>query len=236
MTVVVVVPFATDDPDRLAAWEYLEGRYHSEHPEWRIVTGTCDGPWSKARAVDDAIGQTDADLLIITDADVWCEQTAEFVAKIEAEVWEFASPHRRIVRLNQASTERVYREGFPENMPNPRELTERVYDGMLGGGIVILPRALYEQCPLDPRFEGWGGEDESWGRALMTLTKKRAQGRNVLWHLYHQPQERVNRKIGNPANDQLKERYRLAAGDPARTLALIEEGRCHLPASSSAPP
>lgn len=237
MKTALVVPLATEDPDRLAAWEYLEGRYHREHPDWLVMIGECPpGAWCKAEAVAEAIRHSRADLLIVADADVWCEQTAEFVQKVEAGVWEWASPHRRIVRLNQASTERVYREGFPENMPNPRELTERVYDGMIGGGIVIIPRHLYEQCPLDPRFEGWGGEDESWGRALMTLTKKRAQGRNVLFHLFHRPQTRLNRRVGSPANDALKERYRLAAGDPEATLALIAEGRRHTPAVESVVP
>lgn len=223
MTVALVVPFASTDPHRLRAWAWVRARYRSEQPDWQIVTGACEGAWSKARAVGDALTRTNANTLIICDADVWVNETADYVSRVESGELEWAAPHGRIIRLNQEATERVYRDGLPETMPNRRELTEQVYDGVVGGGIVIVPRDLYMRVPLDPRFVGWGGEDESWGRALLTMTKRRVRGRHPLWHLWHAPAERLNRKIGSTENAALAERYRKAAGDQEATEQILQE-------------
>ncbi len=234
MTVALVVPFASTDPHRLRAWDWIRDRYQRTQPDWEIVTGTTGLPWSKARAVADALTRTDADLLVIADSDCWVHETADFVTRVESGELEWAAPHHKIVRLNQEATGRVYRDGLPEQMPHRRELTERVYDGVVGGGIVIVPRDLYTRVPLDPRFVGWGGEDESWGRALLTMTSRRVRGRHPLWHCWHPTAERLNRKIGSTENAALTERYRVAAGDREATGQILEEARCHFRISSSA--
>lgn len=239
MTVALLVPLATTCPHRQRAWAWLEARYRERQPDWEIVTGTTDGAWSKGAAVADALGRTSAELLIVADADVWCDQLPDFVAAVAAGTHDWATPHRRIVRLNEQATDLlVAGELALDSIPHRRMLDQAEYDGYLGGGIVVVPRPLYEQCPLDPRFEGWGGEDESWGRALATLTgsrRRRLHGDHVLWHLWHPPQERENRRMGNAANRALMERYRQAAGEVDATLALIEEGRCRSTTSSSVP-
>lgn len=234
MNTAVVVPFTTDCPHRLRAWTWVQARYRATVSDWQIVTGTHRGPWNKALAVADALDKTDADLLIVADADVWCEELPEFVARVANGSLEWASPHRRIVRLTQDATERVFADGPPDTMPTREMLTERVYDGMIGGGIVILPRTLYERVPLDPRFVGWGGEDESWGRALLTMTQRRTQGKWLLWHFWHPPAQRLTRRVGSEENDALRERYQQAAGHPEMTEAILEEARaCHSQTSSS---
>lgn len=239
MNTAVIVPLSELlDDDRQRAWRWVETRYRTSQPEWEIVTGTCTGPWIKANAVADAITKTSADLLIVADSDVWCVQLPEFVARVADGTLEWATPHSRVFRLNRLGADHLLDGTLDLGSHPPKRWLTQSHQAMLGGGLVVVPRALYERCPLDPRFVGWGGEDESFGRALCTFTSRRSarlHGANVLWHLHHAPQQRLNRKVGNEANAALGERYRLAAGDVAATAALIEEGRCHSRLSSPAP-
>lgn len=228
----VVVPFASEDPQRIAAWKWVRNRYETDYPEWEIVTGTCETPFCKALAVQDALSNTDADLLVVADSDVWCADLA-LVAKVADGTYDWALPHRQIYRLNRIASQLVYDGAdIHETASRPHMLAERWYDGMVGGGIIILPRDLYERVPLDPLFQGWGGEDESWGRALKTLAPRPSHGSARLWHLFHEPQPRMNRRMGNVENRKRTERYIAAEGNPTAMKSLVGEARCLLTSSS----
>lgn len=236
MTVAVIVPLSTAlDEHRERAWQWIRSRYQEEHPDWEIAAGYCTGPWIKARAVDDALRRTDADVLVVADADCWIDSLADPVAQVAGGRLECVFPHGRVIRLNEHATTQVYTDGLPDTWPPRSDLEQADYDGKVGGGIVILTRDLYERAPLDPRFIGWGREDEAWGRALLTTTRQRAHGDLPLWHLWHPPQQRRNRMQGSEANEQLWFRYRDAAGDNDAMSLLIEEVRCHSRTFSPAP-
>src|SRR5690606_21183591 len=99
-------------------------------------------------AVADALARATGDILVITDADVWCdpravEQAIRAVSRpVNPSPW--AMPHERVIRLTQTATERVLAgEGWP---PTPGEIliltdrlagtfAERPYIGVLGGGM-----------------------------------------------------------------------------------------------------
>lgn len=232
MTIAVIVPLSTElDAHRARAWQWIRCRYESEHPDWEIVPGYCDGAWCKAEAVADALTRTDADVFCIADADCWVDLPDACLVGGQLDV---LFPHWQVIRLNEQATARVYSAGLPD-APSPSDLTQAAYVGKVGGGVVVVTRDLYERAPFDPRFLGWGREDEAFGRALLTLKRSHRHGDATLYHLFHEPQERQNRTQGSDANEQLWHRYRSAAGDVEAMRALIEEGRCCLRPSSPAP-
>ncbi len=223
----MIVPFAGTCEHRRRAWDWIRARYAHHHPTWSIIIGTAaSSQWSKAEAVGDALRRSTADILVIADADVWVDALEIFATDVEDGLHDWACPHRRIFRFNEQGTKLVLADINPVDVALARgHLDQSPYSRMLGGGVVILPRESYERCPLDPRFTGWGGEDQSWGYALSTVAGKRKQGEQLLWHLWHPPQERLNRKIGSMASERLRTRYQAAAGNVEATTALIEEGR-----------
>lgn len=105
--------------------------------------------------------------------------------------------------------------------------------------MTVLPRALYERVPLDPRFAGWGQEDGSWADALTALAGPPWRGDHPkqplhpMWHLWHPPQERTfpagrsaSRAIGSAEGLALRQRYRAAArAGPGAMAALLAEAR-----------
>lgn len=217
MTVAVLIPFSSSEPWRARARDHVVGRYQAGGYE--VVEGACHGPWRKAAAVDQAARRTTADILVVADADCVCP-IGDAVSRVrDGAPW--AIPHDLVHRLDQPATEQLYTTGDA----GPGR-AQRPYRGFEGGGIVALRRAVWEQVPMDPRFEGWGGEDSSWAVALNTLVGPPWRGVEDLLHLWHPPAPRVLRRWGTPDNRALEIRYRMAARAGRRAMAdLVAEAR-----------
>lgn len=222
LTVSVLVPWRPDGADRDRAWSYVQCWWAEQHPDWQVVTGACpDGPWRKATAVADALARADGDLLVVADADVICAGIGEAAAQVQAGAG-WAIPHRKVHRLTATATEAVYTGAQPADVLGG--LARKPYLGVEGGGLVMLPRTAYMEAPLDPRFETWGQDDESWAVALRSLVGPPWRGTADLWHLWHEPAERLNRHVGNKDGWALHIRYQLAAKEgPAAVRQLLNE-------------
>lgn len=217
MSISVVVPLAGDCPHRARAWQWVRTQYQG----LEVCEGYGDPDrWCKAQAVADGLSRATGDLLVIADADVWSEHLQTAIDAVESGQVQWASPHRHVRRLTEQGTEQFI------NGERETAKTEEQHHAVLGGGMVVLSRETYERCPLDARFVGWGSEDQSFGYALRTLYGKPLINNQPLWHLWHPPQQRMTRKVGNAANDELRGRYTGAKMQPRRMRELIEEGRC----------
>lgn len=223
--VSVLVPWRPDGGHRDAAWQHLRARWEREHPGWQIVEGRApDGPWCKAAAVADALDRSAGQVLVIADADVWTSGVQAAVDAVEAGA-PFAIPHWHVHRLTQTATATVLAGHPVEGAIGTsawRRLERQPYPGYVGGGITVLSRGLYDQVPLDPRFTGWGQEDECWAKALTVITGPPWRGQADLWHLWHPPQPRHSARWGSPESRQLARRYRTAR-TPETMRALLAE-------------
>ena len=202
--------------------------YAHVHEEWPQIVGTCpDGPWIKAAAVADALTMSDAEVIIIVDADVLIDpdHLRRAVGEVAgaAESFKWAVPHRVVRRLAAEATARVQAGSWPsEGM----HLDQPVYAGHAGGGIVVVRRETYDACPLDPRFAGWGHEDDAWATALRCLHGRpwRAS-RAPLWHLWHPAAPRRTRAVGAEESYALYCRYAAATGKPSRMAEIVGDAR-----------
>ena len=216
MTVSVIVPWQPGDAHREAAWAHLR-------PLWEqvgeLIEGHCSGDWVKADAVADGLTRATGDMLVIADADVWVDPTAAVEA---CQTW--AVPHLKVHRLSERSTAQVLAgeewRGLPLDQTNQRD--RKPYRGQPGGGVTVIRRDIYEQCPI-PCIRGWGQEDEAWSIALHCLFGEPWRGDSDLVHYWHPPQPRMSRIIGSVEGQQLRKRYRDAQNDPAAMRALIKE-------------
>lgn len=214
----VLIPYRPGCEHRERALRWVLDRWkslgHQPH-----VGSDADGPWCKAAAIEAALSESTSPVVIVADADVWPSDPDEIrrcVESLEAHRW--AIPHGDVHRLDEPSTIDLIDTGTPGD-----GRAERPYWGRAGGGIVVLRSDTYRDCPIDRRFSGWGQEDESWAMALTTLAGAPYRGACDLWHLWHPPQERLNRRIGSLPGHQLARRYRRAMRNPDAMRALIEE-------------
>ena len=204
--------------DRALDWAL--GRYAARHPDWGVTIAPGGRPWVTAAAVNPAVERSAADIVVVADADVWCDGLLEAVyAVIGGEPW--AIPHGDVHRLSPEATTQLLAGADPRRL----ELAEAVWPGVQGGGYVIARRETLLDIPLDPRFVGWGQEDTSWAMALHYLAGPAWRIHRPLYHLWHPPQDRMSRKRGSVAGWQLYRRYCTAREHPARMRELVEEGK-----------
>lgn len=217
--VTVIVPWRPGCPHRERAWEWVRAQYARWHPGWHVVEAPAPaaGVWCKATAAHPAIRSAPSGVVVVADADVWCDRIDAAVLAVTAGAAAWAIPHRLVHRLTQAATDALIAGAAAE------ETCQRPYTGLEGGGIVVAHRDTLIDVPLDPRFTGWGQEDLSWAMALHTLHGPAWRGTADLIHLWHPPQDRLSRKIGSIAGQQLHRRYVKARRDPALMRALLEE-------------
>lgn len=235
MTVAVVVPYRPDGGPRDRNWAWLAERWHTTFPTWDLRVGELPasaGPWCKAAAVDLALNDCTADVLVIADADVWVTPTETLAKAVQLAAGgaPWVMPHRQVRRLSEQASARVLGEAggpFEEIGADRRALAERPYVGMRGGGLFAISRGAWVDVGgFDLRFSGWGGEDTAFGRAADTLLGDAVRLPGVLWHLWHPPQPRISRTVGSQPSHVLVSRYRAAHGDRRRMRRLIDERSC----------
>lgn len=201
----------------------MRARYEEHHPDWLLtVSEVDDGPWIKAATVMPALAASSAEIVIVADADIWCDGLADAVAAVTGG-YPWALPHRMVRRLNEQATAEVLAGRDPASIGD-LAMVQRPYVGIAGGGLVVARRRLLLEAPLDARFVGWGREDESWGLALETLAGGPWRGSAPLFHLWHPPQERPTRSRGSPANEALRMKYVKAHGNPDEMRRLLAGG------------
>jgi len=213
--VEVIVPWRSGCSRRAALLRWVLHRWASELPQFRLTVAEApSGPWVKALAVMPAIEGSLAPVVIVADADVWIATDAVVNAVTtvcEGAAW--AVPHLLVHRLTESATLRVL-AGGPFDGPT----TEPPYIGVASGGVVVLDRQVALDVPLDPRFEGWGGEDHAWGYALEALHGPPARGDADLWHLWHPPAPRIARHAGSMPSELLRRHYRLTSMGPVEGM------------------
>jgi hypothetical protein len=221
----VLVPWRGGDPYREAAWRWVRDRWIA-----LTLSGTTQvcyappGPWCKAAALMPHV-ETSEEIVVVADADCWTEGVLAAVAAVEAGA-DWAVPHKTIHRLTEPATGYLL-AGCKEPLALETEECEvngaKPYNGMHGGGIVVVRRDVLLEAPFDPRFLGWGGEDASWRDAMLTLVGDPWRGRDPLFHLWHPPQPRISRKVGSRESAALRTRYVRANRKPNQMRALLAE-------------
>lgn len=223
MGLAVIVPWCHTDPDRAAALEWVLWRWRTEAPDVPLTVARWRAePWVKAEAVMPHVAALEpGTVVIVSDADVWCDQTLE-AAQAVADGAGWAVPHFYVRRLTRDASRQVYGGTRPQDL-DAMQLEERAYIGVEGGGIVVASREALLEAPFDSRFKGWGGEDQALGYALRALNGDPWRGLAHCWHLWHPPQPRAARHLGNPDNDQLRQRYLAAEFQPDTMRAILAE-------------
>lgn len=190
--VSVIVPMDTK-PDiyRKNAWMAMRAHYAHHFPSWQIVEGINKNPrWNKGAAVTDALTRATGDILVIADSDCYVDpKVLQEMVDAVADGTAWAMPHSKVHRLSTEKTPEYLRaiEKFETlTGPTATDLCRPVYEGYIGGGIIVVRRVYYEAVGGFPAaFVGWGGEDEALGTILNTMVGPVLRGNADLIHLWH---------------------------------------------------
>jgi len=217
-TVDIIIPWQEGCPYRRLALDWIIEAHDALLRSVILAELDPDRPWCKADAVRAGLELSNADVVVISDADVW---TFHLDAAIDAlEDAHYSVPFREVHRLSPEATSVALQNGDLTG-----KLAQRPYLGVPGGGMVALPREIYEDVPLDHRFKGWGQEDEAWGAALAATHGKGWRGTEPLYHLWHPPQPRQNRAVGSDESRHLRNLYLKARRFPDEMESLLTVAR-----------
>jgi len=245
----LLVPFraSASSPHRTRLWSWLRTYWQYELPDAEVVIGTSTNPsFSKTEALNDAAKKAHGRIFVLLDSDAYLR--GDTILRAARAIEESARrgqnrwfiPYRRLYRLVEASTELILNSDpkWPVRLPSPpaaedvESMTTATYGHHFGAMVQIMPREAFESVGgMDPRFEGWGGEDVAFVRAVDTLFgKHKTLNAEVLhlWHpsIGHNASNKMWEGQNRPGmNGHLASRYHRATGDPQRMRALVEEAR-----------
>jgi len=243
----LLVPFrpSASSPHRSRLWAWLEKYWSYELPDAEIVIGKCKtATFSKTEALNDAASRATGRIFVLLDSDAYlrgstilhCARAIEEAARRGQKRWFI--PYRRLYRLREAATELVlcsdpkwpFRFPFTPAKDDVESTTSAMYGHHFGAMVQIMPREAFETVGcMDFRFEGWGGEDVAFVRAVDTLFGKHKTLNAEVFHLWHpsigwNASNKMWEGQDRPgANSRLASRYHRATGDPRRMRALVDE-------------
>jgi hypothetical protein len=203
--VSLLVPFQSEDAQRLANWAWLKRYWRAALPGAEIVMGrdkraTSGMPFSKSAAVNDAASRASGDVFVILDADgfIDAETVLECARRIRAAVragrrlWYV--PYRLFYRLTQEASGRLLSSepqapisfSLPPAVDDVLDFTGAALGHWYGAMIQVLPRESFDALGgWDERFRGWGGEDHAAMRATDTLYTLHMTMRGQVLHVWH---------------------------------------------------
>lgn len=216
---LVIVPYRADGGHRDRIWRHLQDHYWGGLP-YRIVVGSHDGgPFNRSAAINAAAAQP-WEVAVIADADTWVPP---------AHLAEAVTTARRTGRLTAAFTAVIELD---------RPCTKAVLDGhveltTLGvnrvrtapletqSSMLAIPRPLWDTIGgFDPRFVGWGGEDNAFWKAATLLGGQPHRIDGPAFHLWHPTTVRATSGPQYQANHSLWRCYARARTVPQLRRAM----------------
>lgn len=161
----MLIPWRSDDPDRVRAWEYVRAAWGRLPVELCVADdGVEAGPFSVARAVNRAAAVATGDAVAIYGADHIPDPARVdwIVDRLERHPWTAVYTGTRI--LSPVATNLVLAGHHPPVVAAKVAGYSRI--GMCMGVIAVRRDAW---IPMDERFVGWGSEDAAHRLALATL-------------------------------------------------------------------
>lgn len=201
------------------------GEYRDSMPEpWRkgvniaagVTVALARNPGLRAFVI------ADADVFMGSDPARGFGDLFEAIEHVRSGRYAWAVPHRDVWRHPEEWTARTL-QGFSVNaLPDEGVVIHR---GHPGGGLLVVSRQIADERLFpDPRFAGWGQEDDSWAFALATLHGAPWRGTAPLHHLWHKPQERMTRETGSVAGAGLYREYLRARHNKPLMRGLVDDG------------
>ena len=215
----ILLPWRSDDPYRVAAWNYNRTRWEALGVQLCVADDDrTEGPFSLARAVNKARRQASGEHLAIFGADhipPGPDRLAWIAGRLEQHPWTAVHALTRI--FSPAWTGRIVRGQTPSAAMSAHVI-------YACEGIIALRADVWDDVGgFDERFEGWGAEDVAFKVMLRSLYPDGCEGgEGEAWALWH-PDRHGTAEL-TAANIARCTEYETAARE-GRMREYIERGR-----------
>lgn len=198
MDVSVLVPWRSQDPQRIKIWDYCKDEWERRGVEICEGVDAEDGPFNTAKACNDAFRQSTRSYLLTMGADIipGYDLLKVAVRMLETRPARWVPVGDRTEYFNAEATDRI----LGKTTHWSQEETDPQYTVPFQTGIMLIRRDLYlETGGHDERFEGWGGEDAAFRRSVHVLGGDSEPVPLTLRCLWHDPSRRGTMSKNNYA-------------------------------------
>lgn len=212
MKLSVIVPwFDSGDPFRRRSMHWLMRRYRALLPEVEFTWGAADTSveFNRSATRNFLVENSSGDVLFITDADTifHVDQVRAAYKLIEEGVpWVIPYALGKYYNLTQETTARILANDPYLVVPEPLTWIHKLDSW---AGLLMVTRSAFNQVGgYDPRFRGWGYEDNAFRAALDIHVGPHQRTEHYALHLWHPTTEAEN--FGQPyigANRDLCRQY-----------------------------
>lgn len=205
-------------------WTWCRARWGAPDIEL-IAADSGEEPFSRGNSRTLGATKASGEVLFFADADSANDNLRASVDLLERAPWVIAySAPKGYVALTEAATECLLARSPSEPLraPQPGDWYERCHS--FAGALCMRTEDFWRVGGYDPRFEGFGFEDDAFHEALDTIVGEHERVDGVHLHLWHPhiESERFNQPhIGE--NKALADRYYAARGNREAMLRIVEE-------------
>lgn len=217
---IVIVPFRSDQGHRDKLWNHLKTTYWSTTPHEIVVGEHLDGPFNRAKAINQAADR-DWDVAVIADSDTWVPLNQLNAATEMAKTTNrLTAAFTAVMELSQPQTSHLLDgEPLPE-VPDFDRIRTRELETQ--SSMLVITRALWDHIGgFDERFKGWGGEDSAMWKAAAILAGPPNRVDGFAYHMWHQPAKDKQRGPTYRRNLNLWSRYKNAT-----TVSELRRAQC----------
>lgn len=222
MSMDVIIPWGgeLDDPWRTGAFWWLRRRYRALLPDATVIVGTsAQDPFNRSEARNNAFRASNADVLVVADADTIFQPDAirEAIRLIENGA-PWVIPYRLVAgyySLSQSASKRILELDPASPVPEPVDDDDWEHKHASPSdplpswaGVLVLSRdAWLAAGGYDEGFIGWGYEDVAFRSALDRVVGPHTRvDDSFVLHLWHERSEAEN--FGQPHIKENQERCR----------------------------
>jgi predicted glycosyltransferase involved in capsule biosynthesis len=213
----IVIP-CNNNSSRLAINEWTQEWYRTNYPDTEVIVSRNDTePFNKSKAVNQGVQRSTNDLLVIADSD-----TVILPDQLQKAFYDYPDtlviPFNQVLDLSQETT----LDWLNGHVDFKKVSTEKIRKGFhRAGGVWVISKEIYNAVGgLDERYAGWGGEDDSFCRAVCTLVKTLQILQGDVYHLWHE-QNPLRKTFMKTPNYPLWRDYCRATHDPKRMERII---------------
>lgn len=201
----VLIPWRSDDPHRIAVWDYLRGLWDQLDVQVCSTDDGLDGRFSYAAGANRCRELAMGNILLLYGADQLPPTTEKLDwirHRLEVMPWTGVYAQTRV--YSRRATRKIM-DGRPLDGLEAHSQVAPVAEGI----VAVRAEVFDDVGGMDERFIGWGAEDMAFRLALKTLHPDGdLSGEGTSHTLFHQPQPWDELTA---ANNQLFIEYQLAA-------------------------
>ena len=196
MIVEVIIPWRDSGCEyRQKSLKFLLSIYEKNFSKVSI----CDseGDFNRAAARNSGVGRSNADIVVVTDADLYVPITQIHSAiELAKNYGNQIRPFSAFGHMSESATEFFLSQKNPETISDERFDTLSTLWPGLHGGTFVMNRLLWEKVGgMDENFIGWGGEDNAFNiRCSRVLNKPVGVVEGYALHLFHPYQRRMSKE------------------------------------------